>query len=66
LSGATAGTWISGPLTIRSGLPSSQPSSPIGSALTGGRSATLPSGAPLSTQRAMVSICSWLSEMSPL
>ena len=32
LSGATAGTKTSGPVTIRSGLPSSQPSSPIGSA----------------------------------
>src|SRR5262249_30340015 len=66
LSGATAGTEISGDLTMRSGSPSVQPSAPLVTGLVGGISAGLPRGAPLSAHFATFAISSSLSEISPL
>src|SRR5689334_905879 len=66
LSGATAGTLISGDFTMRSGSPSVQPSPPLAVTLAGGMSAGLPRGAPLSAHFAILAISSSLSEISPL
>ena len=65
MSGADAGTTISGDSRIRSGSPIDHSSS-LPKSSGGGRSAGLPSGAPLSAQVAIFSISSSLSEMSSL
>ena len=66
-SWATAGMVNGTDRTTRSGGPSSDSSrkrSPLGQSIGGGMSAGLPSSAPLSTHRTMVSISASLSEMS--